>query len=319
MTRFITIPLYLSIMLFLIVPGLLVILEMASRLFLESRILGVFSLVPGLYLGIYLCSKILSFRREDLESMREFVMVFLVYFIIITIGKIVSDNTLHIDQVLRRYKGTFKTYMNIWEKGSQGFDHTSSEAYFYSGIDGLARKMAAQASIKDFVTNASAQYYQDLESWMLYLGVNEVMSLYRVMLEEFEVIDTDSELWDADTEDIDDLDEILATDAQKIIDDRKGGHAQLTVFFTACLMSFDQKVKVMKNLNGSLVNVVRLSPSQFIHLQNFMWNENLNLILTWYMQEQILQQRHGVYFWVPLYLPVHRTDPPQPYGKFCDF
>jgi len=139
---------------------------------------------------------------------------------------------------------------------------------------------------------------------ILYLGVNEVMSVYRVMLEEFEVTDDDS-------------DNIHQTDAETIIEKRAGSHTQLTLLFTACLKKSDQKVEVIETINGNLVNMVRINPGFYPHLKNFILNENLNHVLTWYMQEQTVPSESGFFHWVPLYIPVHNPESPAPYGKFA--
>ena len=140
--RFITIPLFLIIMLFLMVPVLLVILELSSRLVMESKLLGGLSLVAGFGLGFLLFIHVVSFRKEDQEFMRSFVIVFLVFFLIITIGKLVSDNTLHFNQVLERYKNSFKTYIKMFEEGASKASYTTSEASFHSTFDSVAWDMA---------------------------------------------------------------------------------------------------------------------------------------------------------------------------------
>jgi hypothetical protein len=164
--------------------------------------------------------------------------------------------------------------------------------------------MATQTCVEEFFTNASEQYYQDLDSWFLYYGVNRVMSLYQVMLEEFEVTDIE-------------LDDIHDIDAEAIIENREASHAQLTVFFTACLMQFDYDVKVRKGINGNLINMVRINPDNYVRLENFILNENFNSILSWYMQEQMFNETNSIYHWLPLYIPVHSPEPPAPYGKLC--
>jgi len=141
-------------MLFLTVPGLLVILELSSRLVMESKLLGGLSLVAGIGLVALLVIHVVSFRKEDQEFMRSFVIVFLVFFLIITIGKLVSDNTLQFNQVLERYKNSFKTYIKMFEEGASKASYTTSEASFHSTFDSVAWDMADDDSDDIHYTDA---------------------------------------------------------------------------------------------------------------------------------------------------------------------
>jgi hypothetical protein len=304
MTRIIVIPIYLFIIFFLLVPGLLVIFEVSSRLFLESKLLGILATISGFFLGFVFALRLISFRDSELDIQRDLVIVFLAFLVFISIGRAFSGNSPGMGQMLKRYNSSFKTYIKMWEEEGAKSNKRTSEAYVYSNIDSMAGHMAIQPCVKDFFSYASEKYYHDLDAYILYLGVNEVMSVYRVMLEEFEVT-------------ADDSDDIRLTDAETIIDNRAGSHTQLTLFFTACLLQFDYKVDVMECINGNLVNMVRINPGYYPHFQNFISNENLNPVLTWYMQEQMVSTRHGFFHWVPLYIPVHNPEPPSPYGKFA--
>jgi hypothetical protein len=304
MARIIIIPLYLFIIFFLLVPGLLIIFEISSRLFLESKILGILAMLSGFFLGFIFALHIISFRESELDIQRDLVIAFMAFLLFISIGRAVTGDTPGMGEMLQRYKSTLKTYIKMWEEEAVKSYQKFTEASNYSEIDSIAVNMAAQSCVKDFFNYASGTYYQDLDSWFLYLGINEVMSLYHVMLEEFEVTDSDSE-------------DFFETDAEMIIENRSGSHTELTVFFTACLMQFDHKVDVIECMNGNLVNMVRINPGYYPHLKNFLYNENLNPILTWYMQEQMISTGNGFFHWVPLYIPVHSPEPPAPYGKFA--
>ena len=190
------------------------------------------------------------------------------------------------------------------EDGGGKLKQKISEASVYPNIDSMSRDMAMQPCVIDFFAYASDLYYQDLDSYINYLGVNEVMSLYRVMLEEFEVMEDAS-------------DNLHQPDPKTIIDDRAGSHTQLTLFFTACLMQFDYKLDIIECMNGNLVNMVRINPGYYPHFLNFIHQNNLNQTLTWYMQEQMIPSESGFFHWVPLYIPVYDTAPPSPYGKFA--
>ncbi len=302
MARIIIIPLYLIIMFFLLVPGLLVIFELTSRLFMESNLLGILSALSGFFLGFLFVLHLISFRDSELDIQRDLVIVFLAFLLLISIGHGVTGDSPGMGQMLKRYNSSFKTYIKMWEEESAKSHKRTSEAYVYSNIDSMAGFLAIQPCVKDFFSYASEKYYHDLDSYILYLGVNEIMSVYQVMLEEFEVTDDDS-------------DEIHLTEAETIIENRAGSHTQLTLFFTACLMQFDHKVDVIECINGNLVNMVRINPGYYPHYLNFIHNENLSHALTWYMQEKTISSEHGFFHWVPLYLPVHSPEPPAPYGK----
>lgn len=304
MARIIIIPLYLFIMFFLLVPGLLVLFEIVSRLFMESKLLGILAMLTGFFLGFVFSLRIISFRESELDIQRDLVIAFMAFLLFISIGHAVTGDTPGVGQMLRRYKSTFKTCVKMWEEGAAKSDQRTRETYNHLETDSIAEYMAAQSCVKDFSTYASEMYYQDLDSWILYLGVNEVMSLYRVILEEFEVRDNDPE-------------NIYLPDPETIIKDRAGSHTQLTLLLTACLMQLDQKMEVIKCLNGNLVNLVRINPGYFPHFKNFIHNENLNHLLTWYMQEQMISSGSGFFNWVPLYIPVHSPEPPAPYGELC--
>lgn len=304
--RFIIIPIYLFIIFFLMIPGLLVIFEFASRLFLESKLLGILAGFSGFFLGFMFMLRLISFRDSELDIMRDLAIVFLAFLVFISIGQAVSGNSPGIGQMLKRYNSTFKSYIRLWEGESTKSHTRTSGAFNYSDIDSIAANMADQTCVKDFFNYASGRYYQDLDSWILYLGVNELMSLYQVILEEFEVTDSDP-------------DNMIKSDAETIISNRSGSHAELTLFFTACLMQFDHKVDVIECINGNLVNMVRINPGYYPHFQNFIYNEKLNPILTWYMEEQMISSKSGIFHWVPLYIPVHSPLPPTPYGTFAGY
>jgi len=304
-SRIIIIPLYLFIMFFLLVPGLLVIFEIASRLFLASKLLGILAMLTGFFLGFVFSLRIISFRDSELDIQRDLVIAFMAFLIFISVGRAVMGNTPGMGEILQRYKSTFKTYVNMWSDEAAKSNRITSEPLNHSEIDSIAANMATQSCVKDFFNYASGMYYQDLDSWFNYLGINEVMSLYQIMLEEFEVLDSDP-------------DNIVESDAETIIENRAGSHAEISVFFTACLMQFDHKVDVIECMNGNLVNMVRINPGYYPHLLNFIHNDNLNHVLTWYMQELMISSRSGFFHWVPLYIPVHSLDPPAPYGKLCD-
>jgi hypothetical protein len=288
------------------VPGLLVIMELSGRLATESKILGVISLVPGILLGFFLFIHLISFRNEDLGFMRDFVIVFLVFLILISIGQVVSDNTLGVGQVLKRYKDNLKTYSRMIEEGTGKAGQSTTRLKAQTSTDSTIEIMADQICVEEFFRYASEQYYQDLDSWFLYLGVNEIMSVYQVLLVEFEVKE----------------DESVAVDPHEmetIIENRAGSHTQLTLLFAACLKNFDQRVEVIETTNGNLVTMVRINPGYYPHLMNFIHNDNLSHVLTWYMQEQMVSSEGGFFHWVPLYIPVHKTYPPAPYGKLITF
>jgi len=303
-SRIIIIPTYLFIILFLMVPGLLVIFELGSKLFLESKALGILAIISGFFLGLFFVLHSISFRESELDILRDLVVVFLAFILFISIGRAVTENSTGMGQILQRYKSNFKTYFKMLEEGDGKSKQKTSEAYFKSEIDSIAWNMATQTCVEDFFTYASEMYYQDLDSYINYLGVNEVMSLYRVMLEEFEVMDDAS-------------DDFHQPDPETIIKDRAGSHTQLTLFFTACLMQFDYKLDIIECMNGNLVNMVRINPGYYPHYLNFIHQNNLNQTLTWYMQEQMIPSKSGFFHWVPLYIPVHDPSPPSPYGKFA--
>ena len=297
-------PLYVFIMFFLLVPGLLVLFEIVSRLFMESKLLGMLAMLTGFFLGFVFSLRILSFRESELDIQRDLVIAFMAFLLFISIGRAVTGDTPGIGQMLRRYKGTFKTYVKMWEEGAAKSNQRTTDASNYLETDSIAEYMAAQSCVKNFTSYASGIYYDDLDSWIHYLGVNEVMSVYRVMLEEFEVME-------------DDPDDIYLPNPEMIIKDRAGSHTQLTLFLTACLMHLDQKMNVVKCLNGNLVNMVRINPGYYPNFKNFIHHDNLNHVLTWYMQELMVTSESGFFHWVPLYIPVHHTLPPAPYGEFC--
>jgi hypothetical protein len=303
-SNIIIIPTYLFIILFLMVPGLLVILELGSRLFLESKALGILSIISGFFLGFIFVLRLISFRESELDILRDLVVVFLAFILFISIGRAVTENSTGMGQILHRYKSSFKTYFKMLEEGDGKSKQRTSEASVYSNIDSMSMDMAMQPCIIDFFAYASEMYYQDLDSYINYLGVNEVMSLYRVMLEEFEVMEDAS-------------DDLHQPDPKTIIEDRAGSHTQLTLFFTACLMQFDYKLDIIECVNGNLVNMVRINPGYYPHFLNFIHQNNLNQTLTWYMQEQMIPSESGFFHWVPLYIPVYDPAPPSPYGKFA--
>jgi len=191
-----------------------------------------------------------------------------------------------------RYFHRFHNVVSIYKDYFGGYEQEIFMQSNYTNLDSLAMKMADHFAVIDFTAKASRKFYQDRHYNESYADLYSAMSLYRVLLTNFDVLSADPGQ-EAEPEPL------------MISFFKAGSHSDLTVFLAACLMQFDFLVHIRENLQGRLMVEVRIDAESYYHLESLLNKLGVDMpSIVWYIKEFAIYDIADASVTVPLYLPV---------------
>jgi hypothetical protein len=274
-------------MLFTLMPSLLVVSELAAKAVPENVLLGVVLSYAGLLLCFVLMIRLVEFQFHYLYIERWFIILFVIFWGAVSLDDYYSNRPISITALTTRYSHRINNVVSIYKDFFSGYGQEIYEQSNYTTLDSLALDLKDHYLMNDFISYASNKHFKDKRA-----DLNSVMSLYLVFLNEFDVLNVESET-DFDPE------------PSLILFLKAGNHFDLTVFLAACLMHYDYPVHIRENLQGRLMVEVRIDAESYYQLESLL--NGLRVYkpsIVWYINEFAIYNSAYASVTIPLYLPV---------------
>ncbi len=291
--RALVIPAFIISMIFVLIPGILEILQILRSASFEKELFVVFLWLCGLSLVFMLLARTLFFRYRDLFYERNFAGLFILLMGSMTIGSIWNEKATGIGALASGYQARFHAIFQKYDEGYASPKEENRRMVEYSEAEALVFSIFGDSLVMEYADYGLHKYYMDEQTDEIEPVIYKVLSLYRVIMEEFQIqkdaLFTETEL-----------------NPGMLLRERKGSHQALTIFFAACLKQIYCPFDFSNyNEDRSLIEFI-VTREEFLKLKQALSDPAWPYpTIAWFVIEFTTYQTAEEWYYIPLYLPVH--------------